>query len=107
MYRGSFTYGLKSAGAAFFSSSMEQILLDLGYKSTKADPDVWFRKAAKDDGFEYFEMLFVYVDDILALSHRAKDAIHEITEFYKAKEGSVKPPEIYLVGRKNFKDAAP
>jgi hypothetical protein len=32
----------------------------------------------------------------LALSHRAKDAIHEITEFYKAKEGSVKLPEIYL-----------
>jgi hypothetical protein len=46
-------------------------------------------------------MLFVYVDDILALSHRAtkKNAIEEITEFYyKAKEAreSVKPPEIYL-----------
>jgi hypothetical protein len=34
-------------------------------------------------------MLFVYIDDILA-------PIHEITEFYKAKEGSVKPPVIYL-----------
>jgi hypothetical protein len=43
-------------------------------------------------------MLFVYVDDILALSHRVKNAIEEISEFYKAKEGSVKPPEIYLVG---------
>jgi hypothetical protein len=54
-----------------------------GYKSMKADPDVWWlRKAAKDDGFEYYEMLLVYVDNILALvSHRAKDAIHEITEF--------------------------
>jgi hypothetical protein len=41
-------------------------------------------------------MLFVYVDDILALSHRAKNAIEEITESYKAKEGSGKPPEIYL-----------
>jgi hypothetical protein len=41
-------------------------------------------------------MLFVYVDDILALSHKAKKAIKEITKFYQAKEGSVKPPEIYL-----------
>jgi hypothetical protein len=41
-------------------------------------------------------MLFVYVDDILALSHQAEGAIKEITTFYKAKEGSIKPPEIYL-----------
>jgi hypothetical protein len=88
-------YGLKSAGAAF-CSSLAQILQDIGYTSTKADPNVWLRKAAKDNGFEYYEMLFVYVDDILALSHQAKIAIEEITEFYQAKEGSVKPPEIYL-----------
>jgi hypothetical protein len=85
-------YGLKSAGAAF-RSFLVQILQDLGYKSTKGDPDVWLCKATKDNGFEYYEMLFVYVDDILALSHRAKNVIEEITEFYKAKEGSVvKPP---------------
>jgi hypothetical protein len=54
------------------------------------------RKAVRDDGHQYYEMLFIYVDDILALSHRATDAIEEITAFYKAKEGSIKPPEIYL-----------
>jgi hypothetical protein len=37
-------YGLKSAGAAF-RSSLAQILRDVGYDSTKADPDVWIRKA--------------------------------------------------------------
>ena len=74
-------YGLKSAGAAF-RSSLAQILQDIGYTSTKADSDVWLRKAAKDDGFEYYEMLFVYVDDILALSHQAKKVMKEITEFY-------------------------
>ena len=41
-------------------------------------------------------MLFVYVDDILALSHQAKESIQEITNFFKAKDGSIKPPEIYL-----------
>jgi hypothetical protein len=48
----------------------------------------------KENGFEYYEMLFVYIDAILALSHRAKYAIEEITQFFKAKEGSVKP--LYL-----------
>jgi hypothetical protein len=41
-------------------------------------------------------MLFVYVDDILALSHHVEERIKEITTFLKAKEGSIKPPEIYL-----------
>jgi hypothetical protein len=88
-------YGLKSAGAAF-RSSLAQALQDLGYQSTKADPDVWIRKAVRDDGHPYYEMLFVYVDDILALSHQSEAAITEITQFFTAKEGSMKPPEIYL-----------
>ena len=88
-------YGLKSASAAF-RSSLAQTLLDLGYQSTKADPDVWIRQAVRPDGHQYYEMLFIYVDDILALSHQAEVCITEITKFFKAKEGSMKPPEIYL-----------
>jgi hypothetical protein len=42
-------YGLKSARAAF-RSSLAQILRDVGYDSTKADPDIWIRKAVKDNG---------------------------------------------------------
>jgi Reverse transcriptase (RNA-dependent DNA polymerase) len=66
-------YGLKSAGAAFWYS-LAQLLQDLGYMSSRADPDVWMRAATRDDGHEYYEMLFVYVDDILVLSHRVTDA---------------------------------
>jgi hypothetical protein len=54
------------------------------------------REAVRADGHEYYEMLFVYVNDILALSHQAKERIEEITTFFKAKEGSIKPPDIYL-----------
>ena len=32
----------------------------------------------------------------MALSHKATEVITEITSFYKAKEGSIKPPGIYL-----------
>jgi hypothetical protein len=72
------------------------LLQDLGYKSLKADPDVWMHKAVKTNGHKYYEMLFMYVDDILALSHQATVSIQEITNFLKAKDGSIKPPKIYL-----------
>ena len=88
-------YGLKSAGASW-RSTLASLLSDLGYKSTKADPDVWIRAAVRNDGFEYYKMLFVYVDDILSLSHKTKECIAEITAHYRAKEGSIKLPETYL-----------
>ena len=53
-------------------------------------------KAIHDDDHKYYEMLFVYVDDILALSHKAKAAIMKIMQFFTMKEGSMRPPKIYL-----------
>ena len=41
-------------------------------------------------------MLFVYVDNILAVSHKATDVINDIKAFYRAKEGSINTPDIYL-----------
>ena len=38
----------------------------------------------------------MYVDDILAVFYKATDVIKEVTEFYRSKEGSIKPPDIYL-----------
>ena len=69
---------------------------ELDLVSTLADPDIWIWEAVREDGFKYYEMLFVYVDDILAVSHKATDDIKRITAFYRAKEGSIKPPYIYL-----------
>ena len=64
-------YGLKSAGAAF-RSLLADTLMDTGYRPTKADPDVWIRPANKADGFEYYEMVLCYVDDILSISDDPK-----------------------------------
>lgn len=61
-------YVLKSAGAAF-RSLLADTLMDIGYRPTKADPDVWLRPAVKPDGFQYYEMTLCYVDDILSMSH--------------------------------------
>ena len=60
-------YRLKSSGAAF-RAHLAETLHDLGYLPTKGDPDVWIRPAVKPDGFEYYEMILVYVDDILCIT---------------------------------------
>ena len=63
-------YGLKSAGSAW-RAVLAEALVQLGFKSTRADPDVWIWAAVRLDGGKYYEILFVYVDDILVLSHKA------------------------------------
>ena len=88
-------YGLKSTGSSL-CAALAQLLKDLDFVSTLADPDVWIREAFREDGFKYYEMLFVYVDNILAVSNKATDVINEIMAFYRAKEGSIKLLDIYI-----------
>ena len=45
-------YGLKSSGAAF-RAHLAETLHGIGFKPTKADPDVWIPPAVKLDGTEY------------------------------------------------------
>jgi hypothetical protein len=73
-----------------------QALCDISFVSTTADPDVWTQLAVQGDGFEYYEMLFMYVDNVLMLSHQPKVLIDAIGEYYKVKPGSNKEPQIYL-----------
>eukprot|EP00957_Ditylum_brightwellii_P075273 5720019-Ditylum_brightwellii.AAC.1 len=57
----------------------------------------WLRRAAVTEfGMEYYDMLCVYVENIVAVSSKARDAIQQITEVFMAKEGSVGVPERYL-----------
>ena len=42
------------------------------------------------------KMLVVYINNILSVGHCMKEAIAEITKYYKAKDGSMKEPDIYL-----------
>ena len=58
------------------------------------------RPATKPNGFEYYEYLLVYVDDVLAISHDPKPKIDEIGKTYELKKGSVGPPMIF--GSNNF-----
>jgi hypothetical protein len=87
-------YGLKSSGAAWralFASSLEE----LGFNNTYADPDVWIRPATHNN-FQYYEMILVYVDDILCISKDEKSIMDRIAKLYRLKDGSLQQPERYL-----------
>jgi len=88
-------YGLKSSGARW-RDHMAAILRELGFVSSKPDPDVWMRKGRKPCGFEYWEYALCYVDDILILSHQPKLAMDAIAQRVTLKPGSVKTPNSYL-----------
>jgi len=83
-------YGLKSSGAAW-RAHLANTLQQLGYKSCLADPDVWFRPAVKDDGFQYYEYVLVYVDDLLVLSHQGDKTMKALEDFYRLKDGFTEP----------------
>ena len=91
-------YGLKSSGARF-RDHLAASLRDLGFKSCKADADVWMRKNTKPDGFKYWEYCLCYVDDVLVVSHSPKTVMDLLSKKYTLKEGSVKPPDLYLGAR--------
>ena len=94
-------YGLKSSGARWHDH-MAATLRNGGFECSKADPDVWMRKATKSDGFEYWEYVLIYVDDILVFSADPKAVMDYLASKYTLKEGSVKEPDSYL-GAKIFK----
>jgi hypothetical protein len=88
-------YGLKSSGAAF-RAHLAETLYDLNYQPTKGDPDVWIRPAIKSNGFEYYEMVLVYVDDILCISEQPELTMKGIQATFKLKDDKIEEPEMYL-----------
>ena len=67
-------YGLKLSGVAF-RAHLAETLHDIGFKPTKADPDVWIHLAVKLDGSKYYKYIMCYVYDILSVSFDAKSIL--------------------------------
>jgi len=92
-------YGLITSGAAW-RAHLSEVLQGtvLNFRPTKADPDVYIRPAFNSDGEKYYEMILVYVDDLLVLSHDTKSILDYINSIYRLKKGSRGPPSRYLGG---------
>ena len=88
-------YGLKGSGAAFRAHLAEN-LHDIGFIPTRTDPDVWCRPAVKADGFEYYEYILCYVDDLLAISHDAQVVLKSVQDTFKFKDDKIDKPDVYL-----------
>jgi hypothetical protein len=71
-------YGLKSSGASW-AFMLNDTLKSVGYFPSEADHIVWLKPGVRSDSFSYYQMILVYVDDILHLSHQPEiviDALH-------------------------------
>ena len=88
-------YGLKSSGAAFRAHLAEH-LWGQGYRPTVTDPDVWLRAAVKPSGFEYYEYVLCYVDDVLAISHEPERTMNDIRKQFTLKNDKAEEPDGYL-----------
>jgi hypothetical protein len=69
-------YGLKTS-AARFHEHLAELLLRLGFKKTKHDPDLWMIDKAS-----HYEYLATYVDDILIWSKDPMSVIKSLEKIY-------------------------
>ena len=88
-------YDLKSPGAAFRAHLIETLHY-LGFIPVRADPDVWQHPAVKSDGFEYYEFILCYVDDLLAISEDATKVLQGVQATFKLKDNKIEKPDMYL-----------
>ena len=88
-------YGLRSSGKAFHDY-LSMHLRQLGFKSSRADPDVWMRPGLKASGEVYWQYVISYVDDICGAMEKPEEFMKALGERVTLKEGSVKEPDLYL-----------
>ncbi len=64
---------------------MAATLRDLHFSSTQADPDVWIRSAGT-----HYDMILVYVDDVLVFSKDPRTIMNQLGELYELKPESLR-----------------
>jgi hypothetical protein len=84
-------YGLKTSGARFHEHLSLKLAV-LGFKPTKADPDLWMKK--HEDG--HYEYIARYVDDVMAFSKDPMKIMKDLEQTYVMK--GVGSPRYYLGG---------
>ena len=88
-------YSLMSSRAAF-RAHLAETLYDIGFRPSKADPDVWLRLAVKPNSQTYYKYILCYVDDILSVSFNATSILNSIQVNFKLKDDKIEPPSDYL-----------
>ena len=89
-------YGLKTSAFAWREQLLRTLREDLHYSPCLPDNDVWLRKSTKPDGTRYYEMTFVYMDDLLVISHKPKETLTQLDQHYHLKSDSIGISTTYL-----------
>ena len=89
-------YGLKGSGKAWRYHLADKLQNVMGFKSSLADPDVWYKPMTKPNGHKYYCYLLVYVDDVLIIDDNPDIFMKQIQSLYQVKSDSIKPPDIYI-----------
>ena len=85
-------YGTRSGGARWHDRLFD-ILQELKFKPSKADPDVWMRP---EPGGTCYEYIAVYVDDLAIAAKDPKAFCNELKKKYNLKLKGVGPLEYHL-----------
>ena len=85
-------YGTRSGGARWHDRLFD-ILLELNFKPSKADPDTWMRL---EPGGTCYEYIAVYVDDLAIAAKDPQAFCNELKKKYNLKLKSVGPLEYHL-----------
>ena len=98
-------YGGKAAGRDYWHYLRSVMQEKLGFKSSRGDPDVWFRPSKQNtDSSPYYEYVLLYTDDILVISDNAEAILkEEIGKHFELKPDSIGPPSQYLGGKLNLR----
>ena len=85
-------YGTRSGGACWHDQ-FSDILHHMGFKPSRADPDIWM-KSSKDGS--HYEYIAVYVDDLAICMKDPKSFCDTLKEKYKLKLKGVGPINYHL-----------
>ena len=68
----------------------------MGYIPSYSDPDLWLQIAVKLEGFEYYEYIICYINNVLCVSHNPHKLAKIIQLEFKLKDKKIVFPEVYL-----------
>ncbi|KAL7535614.1 hypothetical protein ACHAWF_005213 [Thalassiosira exigua] len=92
------SYGLKSSGASWLKMFKDFIETHLEFILSRVNRDMYYRKSPKPSRTLYYELLLVYANDVLAVSHGPKKIMEKIRKCFEIKNDEYGPPTTYLGG---------
>ena len=89
-------YGLKSSALMWRNHLADVLGNFMGFSSSLADPDVWYKPETDPSGFQYYSYILVYVDDILMIDKAPRRYMTMLESKFPVKPSSIEEPTIYL-----------